>query len=171
MDRFLDICDLPLVIDADGIKCVTPYREKLKNRKAPVALTPHPGELAFFIGKEQSYVLDNYFNVALETAISFGITILLKTHRSVAISSDGRATINTTGNSGMATAGSGDVLTGLITGILAQGASMYDAVRLGAYLHGLSGDIAARELTEYSVVGCDLINHIPKAIMRILTGE
>jgi NAD(P)H-hydrate epimerase len=171
MGIFLDISNHPLLIDADGIKCVTPFKDKLGKRDAPVAITPHPGELAFFLDKSNDEILENYFETVVKASEQYGITIHLKAHRSVCANPDGFATINATGNSGMATAGSGDVLTGIIAGLMSQGVEIYDSVRLGAYLHGLSGDMAASEIGEHSLIAGDLIDYLPSAIMRVLTGK
>lgn len=171
MGRFLDVCQLPMVIDADGIKCASSFKDKLTSRQSPVIITPHPGELAYFLGMKQDEILANYFQTTLDAASKLGMVVHLKVHRSVTAHYDGRATINITGNSGMASAGSGDVLTGIIAGLLAQGADAFDATRLGAYLHGLAGDLAAHELTEYSMIAGDITSYLPKAIMKVICGD
>ena len=171
MERFLDICQIPMIIDADGIKCAAPFKDKLIKSNHPVVITPHPGELAYFLEIKLEKILESYFHTTLDAAKKHAITVHLKVHRSVTSNPDGRATINITGNSGMASAGSGDVLTGIIAGLLAQGADAYDATRLGAFLHGLAGDMAARELSEYSMIAGDITRFLPNAIMRVVCGE
>ena len=171
MGKFLDVCQLPMIVDADGIKCIAPFKDKLTRNDRTVIITPHPGELAYFLGIKQDKILDSYFHMTLDAAKNHGIVVHMKVHRSVTAHPDGRATINITGNSGMASAGSGDVLTGIIAGLLAQGADPYDATRLGAFLHGLSGDMAARELTEYSMIAGDITRFLSNAIMRVVCGE
>jgi NAD(P)H-hydrate epimerase len=104
---------------------------------------------------------------AMEMAQQFGIYFVLKGKWSIIVCPDGTFLLNPTGNPGMATAGSGDVLTGILTSLLAQGYSSLDAVRLGVYLHGLAGDFAAEELGEESVIASDIINNIPKAFKKL----
>jgi hydroxyethylthiazole kinase-like uncharacterized protein yjeF len=191
MQKFLKVCDHPLIIDADAIKCVASLKNALKDRTAPTAITPHPGEMAYFLGRKPDEILNDYFHNTTACAKEHGLTVLLKVHRSVTASCDGRATINVTGNDGMATAGSGDVLTGMIAGFLAQSVNkrnangqntgelnsttqtskMYDAVRLGAYMHGLAGDLAEQSIGRYSLIAGDLIRFLPNAFRRVITGE
>ena len=104
---------------------------------------------------------------AMEMAQQFGIYFVLKGKWSIIVCPDGTFLLNPTGNPGMATAGSGDVLTGILTSLLAQGYSPLDAVRLGVYLHGLAGDIAVRELGEESLIASDLIQYLPQAFKKL----
>ena len=126
----------------------------------PRVLTPHPGEFARLVGKK----LDGEARqqAAVELAAKCGVVILLKGHRTL-ITDGKRQAINTTGNPGMATGGSGDVLTGLITALLCQHLEPFDAARLGAHLHGLAGDLAAKEKGEVSLIARDLVEFLPEA--------
>lgn len=157
----------PLIIDADGLNILS------KNPKAyiskgfkKVVLTPHPKEAARLLNVDN--VLDNIEQAAKLISEKYNCVTVLKTHKSYIYSPDGRNYTNTTGNNALAKAGSGDVLTGMIAGLIAQGMDTFEAACTGVYLHGLCGDIKAEELTQYSVMAQDLIDAIPKAIKTIL---
>lgn len=113
-----------------------------------------------------SEVLNDTGKAAEKISKIYNAVTVLKTHKTVVIAPDGRKYLNTTGNNSMAKAGSGDVLTGMIAGLAAQGMDLFEASALGVYLHGLCGDIAAENLTAYSVMAQDLINFIPEAIKK-----
>ncbi|MDI6839250.1 MAG: NAD(P)H-hydrate dehydratase [bacterium] len=159
---------IPLVIDADGINNLT--FEDIRKIKAPTVITPHPGELSrltrLTIPDIQKARIDKAFHFAKVLEITF----VLKGAPTI-IASEGIGYLNPTGNSGLASAGSGDVLTGMIAGLLAQGLKPVNAARLGVYLHGLAGDIAAKKLTEYSMIASDVMNAIPEAIKELMEGE
>lgn len=157
--------NIPLIIDADGLNILATNYEFFKDRNLlNVILTPHPKEAARLLNCSLDKVLNDIEQAAYEISTKFNCITVLKTHRTVVISKNGEKYINTTGNSSMAKAGSGDVLTGIISGLVAQGMSLFEAASLGVYLHGLSGDIATKELTKYSVMANDLISSIPLAI-------
>ena len=153
----------PLVLDADGINALQGCTEALQNRTASTILTPHEGEFLrigdLSAGREAS---------AAAFARAHGVTLVLKGHRTVIASPDGRLAVNPTGNSGMAKGGSGDVLSGMILSLLGQGMEAFDACCAAVYLHGLAGDLAAAEKTEYAMTPTDMIEQIPNAYKEIL---
>jgi NAD(P)H-hydrate epimerase len=170
----------PIVLDADAINSISGHTGVLSRVKAPVILTPHTGEMARLLGKglatdeEMSSNELNKLKKAIEidrinTAVSFsrksGSYLILKGVPTIVSEPEGRAFINTTGNPGMATAGSGDVLTGIVSAFLAQGLNPLDASILGVYLHGLAGDIAASEKGMHSLIATDITEKIPEAFM------
>jgi len=158
----------PLVLDADGIISVVGHLEVLKKRKAPTVLTPHPGEMSKLIGKDVSFVEARREKVASDFATKHKVILLLKGHRTVVADSKGSVYVNETGNSGMSTAGVGDVLTGMIASFVGQGINPYSAAVIGAYIHGLAGDMAARELGQFGMIAGDLLNKLPQAIEETL---
>ena len=150
----------PMVIDADALNALSTQSDVLSEPGGPRILTPHPGEFARLIGKHLDG--EQRISAAVELADRCGVVVVLKGHRTL-ITDGRRRAINTTGNPGMATGGSGDVLTGLITAMICQGLAPYDAARLGVYLHGLAGDLAAEELGQLSMIASDLVEFIPDA--------
>jgi NAD(P)H-hydrate epimerase len=143
-------CPKPLVIDADALFALAGHLQILLKAKAARVLTPHPGEMSRLTTK-----------TARDFAIDYNCVLLLKGHRTVVASPQGKTYINRTGNVGMATAGSGDVLTGMITAFLGQGMSPFDAAKYGAYYHGKAGDLAARKRSKVSMIASDIIEQIP----------
>ena len=157
--------ELPMVVDADALNALSTQPEVFLSPPAgPRVLTPHPGEFARLIRKK----LDNGAReqAAVDLAAKSGAVILLKGHRTL-ITDGWRRALNATGNPGMATGGSGDVLTGLITALLCQHLSPFDAARLAAHLHGLAGDLAAKERGEVSLIARDLIEFLPMAFQNM----
>lgn len=168
----------PLVIDADGLNGVASYEERYASEPlippGPRVYTPHPGEFGRLVGHdalaEKAVGADAD---RVEAAGEFAsrdpggnTVVVLKGHRTVI--SDGRQyAINTTGNPGMATGGSGDVLTGVITALIAQGLTTFDAARLGAHVHGLAGDLACDRLGAVSMTAVDLIDSLPQAFVQL----
>ena len=151
----------PMVVDADGLNALATRTEVLSQPAGPRILTPHPGEFARLLGKRR-VCSDERQPAAVELAKRSGAVVVLKGHRTLV--TDGLShTVNSTGNPGMATGGSGDVLTGLVAALAAQGLPPLDAARLGVYLHGLAGDLAARELGQESLIAADLIRFLPEA--------
>ncbi|MBM4128712.1 MAG: NAD(P)H-hydrate dehydratase [Nitrospira sp.] len=157
----------PLVIDADGINCLKGEKKILKRAEMPVILTPHPGEMARLID-DPSIGIREIEKDRITTASTFArelnTHLVLKGVPSLIVAPDGKTYINSTGNPGMATAGTGDVLTGMIAGFLSQKLSALNAAILGVYLHGLAGDLAVSEKGEYSLVASDIIEKIPAAL-------
>jgi NAD(P)H-hydrate epimerase len=158
----------PVVIDADGINNLAGQLEILKQTRVPVILTPHPGELSRLTGISPLEINRQRVNIAREFARQHQLILVLKGAPTVIASPDQRVFINPTGNSGLATGGTGDVLTGLIAGLLAQGAKPIDAAIAGVFLHGKAGDLAAQELTEYCLAAGDLLQYLPRAFARLL---
>lgn len=149
----------PLVIDADGINILASHKDVLKEAKAPILITPHPGEMARLLGTDPATVNAARESTALSFAVRHNVYVLLKGENTVVASPDGRLYINPTGCAALSRGGSGDLLTGIVTALLSQGASPFDALRLGAYLHGLAGDIAESRYSSYSatverITGC-----------------
>jgi NAD(P)H-hydrate epimerase len=154
-------CRTQLVIDADGLNALVGFDGELGG----AVLTPHPGEMSRLIGKDVEYVNSNRIDVAREFAKNRNAYVVLKGYRTVVAAPDGNIYINPTGNPGMATGGTGDILTGMTAGILAQEhlGSFIERLCLAVYLHGLAGDYAAEELGEESLVATDLLRFLPKA--------
>lgn len=158
----------PVILDADGIMALVGKLDRLRKRKAPTILTPHPGEMARLINKNVKVVQVLRSKLALDFAKKYGVTLVLKGHGTVVSSPKGEVYVNKTGNSGMSTAGSGDVLTGMITSFVGQGVSPYSAAAIGVYLHGMAGDMAAREKGRLGMIAGDIIDKIPNAIKEVL---
>ncbi len=154
----------PLVIDADALYALAGHPEILRKTDTLKVLTPHPGEMARLVGRSREYVEKHRRSLALEFARKYQCVLLLKGHRTVVASPQGKVYINTTGNAGMATAGSGDVLTGMIAALLAQGVAGFEAAKFGAWWHGKAGDLAAQRKTRAAMIASDIIDEIPNAL-------
>ena len=166
--KLLKKINKPIVLDADGLNALAGNCGILKKRKAPTILTPHLGEMSRLIGKDVSAIRRNREKIALAFAKKYGVILVLKGHRTVVAASKGSAYTNQTGNSGMSTAGVGDVLTGMIASFVGQGINPYSAAVIGVYLHGLAGDIAAKEKGQFSMLAGDLLEKLPQAIQETL---
>jgi len=162
-------CPLPLVLDADGINAFEGKAADLAARRAETILTPHPGELGRLLGISTAQIQEDRIAAARGAAEETGAIVVLKGHMTL-IASGTAVFVNPTGNPGMATGGTGDVLTGLIAGFLAQGLDALDAAVLAVYLHGLAGDLAAARLGEIALAASDLIEILPAALAA-LRGE
>jgi hydroxyethylthiazole kinase-like uncharacterized protein yjeF len=163
--------ELPIVLDADGLNAYAGMADHLNQRHAPVlALTPHPGEMARLLGVTTKDVQARRLDVALEAAGRWRAHVILKGFHTILATPSGNTYFNTTGNPGMATGGTGDVLTGILAGLTAQfGTADWPRVLgLGIYLHGLAGDIAASRVGEAPLIATDLIEAIPEAYSQIL---
>lgn len=160
---FVENCTAPMVLDADALNCIADNPEILKKRKSDIIITPHPGEMGRLCGITAKEVNADRVDVALSFAKKYGIITVLKGSGTIIASPNGQALLNTTGNSGMATGGSGDVLAGMTAGLLAQGKSAFDCAAAAVYLHGLAGDFAAEKLGKISMLPSDIIEFIPKA--------
>lgn len=159
---------IPMIIDADGLNAIAGSLSILKKVKAPVVLTPHPGEMGRLLGKSSDDVQKDRIGTASDFAVKHNVTLVLKGAGTVVAGPDGEVFINSTGNPGMATAGTGDVLTGMIGSLLAQDYPAIQAACLGVYLHGLAGDLAAQEKGEMGMIAGDLIEKIPEAIKETM---
>lgn len=156
MNQIVKESDVPVVIDADGINSISLNIDVLKDSKAPVVLTPHPGEMARLIGKDAVFVQKNRIACAKAFATDFGCIVVLKGANTVV--TDGmNVLVNTTGNAGMAMGGTGDMLTGMIASFIAQGMAPFNAASSAVYIHGLCGDIAARELSQRGMTVNDML--------------
>lgn len=158
--------DRPLVVDADALNALAELEKLPQMTSGQRILTPHPGEFARLTRRDTSAVQGDRQNLASQFAADNGVVVVLKGYETVI--TDGQQTaINRTGNPGLATGGTGDVLTGIITALLAQGMSPFDAARLGAHVHGLAGDLAALELGPMSMIASDLIRFLPAAFQQL----
>lgn len=164
--RLLCSAGCPLVVDADGLNALAGRADLLKKRKSEVVLTPHPGEMGRLLGVSVASVQASRKEVAKNLALRYKITVVLKGHGTVVAGSSGEVYLNKTGNPGMATAGSGDVLAGMIAAFLGQGLEPFQAAKYGVYLHGLAGDLAAKQKTEMGMIASDIVDNIPGAIKR-----
>lgn len=163
--KIIESSEKPIIIDADGLNNLK--RSDLKKKHPTLILTPHPGELSRLTGKNVGYINMNRIDIAIELAKEWNVILVLKGAPTVVASPEGRCFVNTTGSSALATAGSGDVLTGIIAGFCAQGVDIFLSSVLGVFIHGLSGDLAAERKTEYSVIAGDVMDKIPDAIKMI----
>ncbi|MCF6287312.1 MAG: NAD(P)H-hydrate dehydratase [Candidatus Hydrogenedentes bacterium] len=162
----------PLVIDADGLNLLAVEVSILAGRKpCSTILTPHPGEMARLSGLDTRGVQAQREAIAQEFAAAHQVVVVLKGHETVVASPDGAVAVNSTGNNGMATGGTGDVLAGLLGGLLAQGMPTWDAARLGVWLHGYAGDCAAQQFTARAMIARDVIACIPQAFAALVVSE
>ena len=157
----------PMVVDADALNALAAQTEVLKQTTAPRILTPHPGEFARLLGTDIATVQSQREKFAAQFAAAHGVIVVLKGPRTI-ITDGERIAMNQTGNSGMATGGTGDVLTGLITALLGQGMSPFEAAQLGTHLHGLAGDLAAADLSQPGLIASDLPRYLGPAWRRYL---
>ena len=158
----------PLVIDADGLNALCGHEKFFSHCGGRCILTPHPGEFIKLFGGKLSANESERKKRACEAAKKTKAIVILKGHRTVVAHPSGKIYINTTGNPGMATAGSGDVLTGILAALLGQKFSLWDAARFGVYLHGVAGDFAKHEMGEVSLMAGDILDFLPQAIKRSL---
>ncbi len=156
--------DKPLVLDADAINTLAINLKVLDKRKnKDITLTPHLGEFSRLIKTEVSQIVENRKELAKKFALRYNLNLVLKGHNTLV--TDGKEIFeNNTGNPGLATAGTGDVLGGLIAGLAAQGIDSFLAAKIGVYLHGLAGDLAAKEKTQNCLIASDLLSYLPQAI-------
>ncbi|MBW2050949.1 MAG: NAD(P)H-hydrate dehydratase [Deltaproteobacteria bacterium] len=150
-------CELPLVIDADGLNALAGSTDLLKKAKREVVLTPHPGEMSRLAGMTVIEIQSNRLSSAVDFAKAHGVVLILKGYRTVIGVPDGRTFLNTTGGPHMASGGMGDVLTGIVAGLVSQGLSVTDASRLGVFIHGLAADEAAAAKGPIGLLASDLL--------------
>jgi len=165
--RLIRGLDKPITLDADGINCIAGEPQILKRAKSPLIITPHPGEMSRLIRKSVGYIQKNRKRIAKDVAKKYGVTVVLKGMHTVVVPPDGRIYVNKTGNPGMASGGVGDVLIGIIASLIGQGFTAFNAAKCGVYLHGLAGDIAAKEKGEASLRAQDVLSNIPKVIKLV----
>ncbi len=156
--------EVPLLLDGDGISAVCEDLDILRERKSETILTPHPGEMARITGLDTERIAGDRIEILQRTAESLKAMIVLKGAHSLVGFPDGRVFINMSGNAGMATAGSGDVLTGAISAVFGLGLTLEEAVLKGVFLHGLAGDLAAESKGADGMTAQDILEHLPKAL-------
>lgn len=166
LEGLLNNVQSPLVLDAGALNCIAQRQTLLTMIPQMSIITPHAGEFDRLFGSCESD--EERLRKAIDKAQYYSIIIVLKGHHTAIVRPDGKVHFNSTGNAGMATAGSGDVLTGVIAGLLAQGYKPEIAASVGVYLHGLAGDLAAEELGEYGLTACDIIDKLPLAIKNTM---
>jgi NAD(P)H-hydrate epimerase len=154
----------PVILDADGLNAFAGELLSLQKLNLKLILTPHPGEMARLWGRKVEEIQQDREKIALETAQLVGCVVVLKGHQTVVADGRSASYINNTGNPGMASGGTGDVLTGMIAGLAGQGLALFDAAVAGVYLHGLAGDLAAKEKGECGLIASDLVEKISYAI-------
>lgn len=159
--------DAPLVIDASGLNAFAGRIGELSPRSHSRVITPHPGELSRLLGKDTESIQSDRVGLAREAAHLSRCVVVLKGHQTLIAEPDGHVSVNPTGNPGMASGGMGDVLGGAIAALLAGGHDSFDAARLGAYLHGLAGDILREEMGDTGLTALDLADRLPLAVQRV----
>ncbi len=167
--RFLiEETDRPLVIDADGLNVLAGHTQWLAGLKRPVILTPHPGEFARLSGKDVASVQADRVRHAAELASAFEHLVVVLKGSGTVVTDGRRYFTNTTGNPGMATGGSGDVLTGLIAALIGQKLPAFEAAQLGVFVHGLAGDIARDHHGEIGMIAGDIVDSLPDAFVHLM---
>lgn len=165
--RVLQNARVPVILDADGINLAAEHIDRLKTARAPLILTPHPGEMARLLHTDVKDVQTHRREFALNFARRHGVVLVLKGAGTLTASPDGKLVRNPTGNPGMAKGGSGDVLAGMIASFAAQGMEPFEAAVNGAYLHGLAGDCCAGKLSQSAMLPTDLIKMLPELFLKI----
>jgi NAD(P)H-hydrate epimerase len=161
---------VPTVVDADGLNAYAGNPGELRGGEArPLVITPHPGEMSRLTGKTIDFITANRIEVARDFSTANNLYVVLKGFRTVVAAPDGSVFINATGNPGMATGGTGDILTGMIAGIIGQGhlGTLIERICLAVYLHGLAGDLAVEKLGEESLVATDILQFLPAAFEKL----
>ncbi|MDF2654035.1 MAG: NAD(P)H-hydrate dehydratase [Bacillota bacterium] len=166
--KILRATDKPVVLDADGLNLLKGELDVMKEARAQLILTPHPGEAARLLERKTAEINGDRLKSAMELASRTGSITVLKGAGSVVATPEGKTYINTTGNPGMATGGSGDVLSGIIAALAGQGLNRESAAAAGVYLHGLAGDLAADQMGEYGLIATDIADMAALAIKSIL---
>lgn len=166
IDRFLKTRNLPCVLDADALNCIAARPMLFESIPQKSILTPHLAEFERIFGKFDTE--EERLKKAIEVAKSHKLIIVMKAHYTMVVDTTGKVYVNTTGNPGMATAGSGDVLTGIISGLLAQGYSPQFSAIMGVYIHGVAGDLAEKVHGSYGMIASDIVDNIGRAIKEIM---
>jgi len=155
-----------IVVDADGLNVLAPLKDGQFDRAAPLILTPHPGEFARLLGISTAEVQSDQERLAAEFGRRHKAVLVLKGHRTV-VTDGKRIYVNDTGNPGMATGGTGDVVTGLVAALVGQGLPAFDAAALGAWVHGRAGDLAAAERSQVALTAADLLDYLPRVFREM----
>ena len=163
-------CEVPVVLDADALNIAAENLAVLRQTGAPVVITPHPGEMARLCQTDARSVQADRVGTAAGFAAEYGCHVVLKGARTVVAAPDGRISINPTGNPAMATGGTGDVLTGIVAGLLAQGYHPWDACRLGVFLHGHAADLLLEETGAAGFTATDISDKIPASVSSVLSA-
>jgi len=164
----VDRATMPVVIDADGLNAFTDDPDRIAGREGrDIIVTPHPGEMARLLGMTTDEVQASRLEIARNFAVGHHVYVVLKGHRTLIATPDGKVFINPTGNAGMATGGTGDILTGMVAAWLAQLLDAEAACKLAVYLHGLAGDLAEADEGEVAMTASDLAGHLGDAMMDI----
>jgi NAD(P)H-hydrate epimerase len=158
--------DVPVILDADALNIIAEETEILQRPHTELILTPHLGEMARLLGATISYIKDHLMETAQEFARTYNLILVQKDARTITSIPYGMTYVNLSGNNGMATGGSGDVLTGVIAGLVAQGAAPALAAPLGVYIHGLAGDAGAKHMGSYSLTASTLLEALPQVFQR-----
>ena len=161
-------CEVPLIIDADGLFALSKNPDIISECKCSLILTPHEMEMARLTGEDVDYIMERRLDVSREFSEENGVTLILKGSHTIVTSLDGMQYINIKGNSGMATAGSGDVLAGICASLSARCVTEDEASALAVFIHSLAGDIIAEKMGENGVVATGILESIPEAIKEIL---
>lgn len=165
--RLLPRLSVPTVFDADALNIIAQDNHSWRLPEVPVVITPHPGEMARLLGMSISQVQASRVEMARKAAGIYGAHVILKGHRTIICSPEGEIYINSNGNPGMATGGSGDVLSGIVGAFLARGMDAMDACNAAVYMHGFAADLAVAQIGEESLLPRDIINHIPTAFHQL----
>ena len=168
---FVQECPTPTVVDADGLNALQGTAALVAQRSAATVLTPHPGEMARLTGLSTHAVQTDRAAAAETFAQDNACILVLKGHNTVVAGPSGEVFTNPTGNAGMATGGTGDILSGIIGGLLAQGVDALDAAIIGVYVHGLAGDVSAAAMTQRAMLAGDLLDFLPEAWHLVTKGE
>ncbi|MGH9453240.1 MAG: NAD(P)H-hydrate dehydratase, partial [Terriglobia bacterium] len=165
----VDEAEIPLVLDADGLNAFAGHTEKIQSRGRIRILTPHPGEMSRLTGIATRELMARRIDVARDFALAHKVVLVLKGSRTLIAASSRRVAVNPTGNPGMATGGTGDCLTGITAGLLAQFRSRpaEEVAMAAVYLHGLAGDVAAERQGQASMIAGDLLDAIAEAFRRL----
>lgn len=165
--KLIKECQVPLVIDADGINVVSENIDILREAKSDVILTPHIKEMSRLIGKNTDYVLKNKFEVAKKFSKEYRLTLILKDSQTIISNSCGYLYLNSTGNESMAKGGSGDVLAGMVGSFAAQGVSCLNSAVISVFVHGRSGDICKEKFSSFSVTPTDIIDNLSEVFLEL----
>ncbi len=167
VEEILQYSKIPIILDSDGINCIAKKPKTLIRRIGETIITPHPGEMARLLNISIDEVQSNRIKYAKKASERFGVITVLKGANTIVSDMSGNIYMNTTGNAGMATAGSGDVLTGIISSFIGQKFGVLNSALAGVYIHGLAGDLAANDKGQYGMISSDIIEKLPYAIKHI----